>query len=47
MKLEKIIIRKIFSYANNNCHTCKNFCQIPFIKQNKFYYCSKICYFHI
>ena len=47
MKLDKNILKKIFKYANNNCHTCKNYCKIPLKKQSKFYFFSEICYLYI
>ena len=50
-KLNNDVLQKIFTMANNKCHTCNlrmttNNLKL-FMKHNKHYYCSKACFTHI
>ena len=50
-QLNNDVLQKIFNMANNKCHTCNlkmtNNNVKTFIKFDKYYYCSKMCFNHI
>ena len=44
-KIPPELIRYILEYTGNTCHTCNKQITLDFyLKQSKYYYCSKDCY---
>ena len=36
----------VHEFANNKCHICQVACKIAFKKLDKYYYCSRKCFYY-